>query len=191
MNLFDHKLLLGGVGLLAVSAAVSFTVVALLGGPDGSVEADNTGACEARGEGTWNCNTVEGAEELVGYPLAFPEYLPEGYVPSEYIHVNEFPFPGQPRASERFWHNPDLQGLTLLTLTQSTFAFGLGGGEPTEVNGLPGQRRVTEAHPPDRPHDMLSLYWREGEYSYQLSGFLNGPMDEETLRKIAASVRLP
>ena len=57
------------------------------------------------------------------------------------------------------------------------------------INGIPGERSF---HPADsnRPNPLLSLAWRVGEYTYFLTAFLHGPVTEEFLLEVAASLEL-
>ena len=116
--------------------------------------------------------------------------MPAGFVPNENILVNQPVFSTLPRLVQRFWHSQDDRTLSL-NLTQNPTLGGIGAWVPAMINGVPAERELLPAPPPDRPHPMLSLFWRDGEFGYVLSGNLAGPLTEETLLKIAASVRLP
>ena len=46
------------------------------------------------------------------------------------------------------------------------------------------------AQSPDFP-PLLSFLWEEGGYWYTIDGYLDGPITEEFLLEVAASLRLP
>jgi hypothetical protein len=72
--------------------------------------------------------------------------------------------------------------VTELNLTQR-------GYELIDVDGVRALRRLTDAAPPDRLNPSLRLYWLDEKYGYELTGTLAGPLTEEILLRILASVR--
>ena len=140
------------------------------------------------GSQSWTVSTLEEAECITGYPIAVPAWLPDGFVRSDNIFVNQPPFPNSPRFVQQFWHDSGDPAYGF-DLEQNPGQIGLSGGEPAMINGIPGERSF---HPADsnRPNPLLSLAWRVGEYTYFLTAFLHGPVTEEVLLKIAASLEL-
>ena len=140
------------------------------------------------GSQSWTVSTVEEAECITGYPISVPAWLPDGFVRSDNIFVNQPPFPNSPRFVQQFWHDSGDPAYGF-DLEQNPGQIGLSGGEPAMINGIPGERSF---HPADsnRPNPLLSLAWRVGEYTYFLTAFLHGPVTEEFLLEVAASLEL-
>ena len=140
------------------------------------------------GSQSWTVSTLEEAECITGYPIAVPAWLPDGFVRSENIFVNQPPFPNSPRFVQQFWHDSG-DAAYGFNLEQNPGQIGLSGGDPATINGIPGERSF---HPADsnRPNPLLSLAWRVGEYTYFLTAFLHGPVTEEVLLEVAASLEL-
>ena len=137
----------------------------------------------------WTVSTLEEAECITGYSIAYPAWLPDGFVRSEDISVVQPHFPNLPRYVERHFSalgDPPYG----FRMSQNPLEHGLGNGEPFMINGVPGERELLPARPPDTS-PLLSLAWRIGGYTYSLTAFLHGPITEEVLLKIAASVQLP
>ena len=140
------------------------------------------------GSQSWTVSTVEEAECITGYPISVPAWLPDGFVRSDNIFVNQPPFPNSPRFVQQFWHNSGDPAYGF-DLEQNPGQIGLSGGDPAMINGIPGERKLLPARPPDTP-TRLSLTWEDGGYTYFLAAFLHGPITEEVLLKIAASLEL-
>ena len=79
-------------------------------------------------------------------------------------------------------------GSVMFVLIRSQHKFGIGGSEPAEIFGRQGERWFDEADA-DMPA-RLALGWEDSGYYFSLSGTLAGPLDEETVEKIAYSVRV-
>ena len=58
------------------------------------------------------------------------------------------------------------------------------------INGIPGERHLLPAQSPDFP-PLLTVLWEEDGYWYTVMGYLDGPITEEFLLEVAASLRLP
>ena len=180
------KLALIDIALLVVSGVTAFAILALLHNPDTKASDVSTGDPPA-GPPTLTVSTVEEAESITGYPIASPASLPAGFVRSENILVNKL---SSTYFVQQFWMSsadPSIQ----FDLEQHPGLDGLGNSEPAIINGVPGERKLLPASPPGRPHPRLSLFWKDGETSYALSGTLAGTLTEATLLEIAASVSLP
>ena len=73
-----------------------------------------------------------------------------------------------------------------LDLTQDPELDGIISGTPAQIGNRPGQRRL---YPPDdKVAGRLELYWKTQDSAFVLFGFLTGPLDEETMYTIAASI---
>ena len=73
-------------------------------------------------------------------------------------------------------------------LIQSQHKFSTGGGVSAEVCGRQVERSFNEAR--NGNPARLSLSWEDNGYYFVLSGILDGPLDEATLKKIACSVKV-
>ena len=178
------RLSLFAVVLLMTSGVISFELVDLL--YDSSASAQVADAAE--GKDFWNLSSVEEAEQIAGYAIASPEFLPEGFVPGENILVNQPIFANLPKIVQRFWAdraNPAYN----FSLMQDPSASEIGGGEPATINGFAGSRRLLPADSLGRTLPLLVLSWRDGDFTYYLRGHMGGSFTEETLLKIAASIR--
>ncbi len=135
----------------------------------------------------WDVFTYQEAECITGYPIAVPANLPEGFVRGEKITAGR-------RGSDHFedrwvgqsWYIPGDTSYGF-TLEQHSSKFSLGNGEPAVINGFPGERELLPERPPDLP-PLLSLLWEEDGYWYSIYGFLGGPITEEFLLEVAASL---
>ncbi len=178
------KLALFGTILLGVSWATSFAVMTLLFSPDASAQTEPFAGGE---RAYWNVSSVEEAKQIAGFDIAAPTYLPDGFVPGPKILVNEAPHDKQKRIVERGWKSSEHPGVSIYLL-QRPDPFSIGGGQPATINGIPGQRKLLPAHPPFRPYPVLSFSWREGEFTYLLSGSMGGSLTEEAIQQVAASI---
>ena len=180
------KLALIGIALLVVSAATSFGVVLLLYDP-GAEATDN----RETGPQLWNVSSVQEAESRTGYAIASLASLPAGFVQGENIIVNKLSSDHyQTHFVQQFWRSPNDPSISLM-LEQHPGLAGLGSGQPFLINGVTGERELLPASPPSRPHPMLSLFWKDGDTSYVLTGALAGTLTEAALLEIADSVSLP
>ena len=180
------RLALIGFALLAVSAATSFSVMLLLFNP-GAEATDNP----ETGPQLWNVSSVQEAERRTGYAIASPASLPAGFAQGENIIVNELSSDHyRAHFVQQFWRSSD-DPSTSLTLEQHPGLAGLGNGQPFLINGVMGEWELLAASPPNRPHPMLSLFWKDGDTSYVLTGTLAGTLTEAALLETAGSVSLP
>ena len=137
----------------------------------------------------WNVSSFQEAECYTGYPIAVPTHLPEDFIRSETIIVYKMGTSDwEDIFVEHGWYVP-IDPAIGVRLSQHTRRFSLGGGEPAVINGLPGERLLDPARPPDFPQG-LTLLWKQGGYWYTVFGFLHGPITEEFLLKVAASLEL-
>ncbi len=153
-------------------------------------------ALTAREQGIWNVDTLEEASQIAGFTVAIPEYLPEGFYRGSNIMVSQLggglPEGMKPKFTafivEMFYYYQEDDSV-MFTLTQTQHKSEIGGSEPTEICGRPAERAYQEANPQRKyPSPMLTLGWENDGSYYQITGTLAGPLDEETLEKIACSV---
>ena len=90
-----------------------------------------------------------------------------------------------PKSVERMWVWKGQRDMGL-DLVQMERPFDIGGGEPAEINGTPGQRAF---HPADgqRPAS-LTIGWDQFGASFALSAVLVDSVDEQEILKVAASL---
>lgn len=127
-------------------------------------------------------DSVEEASRLAGYQVSTPSFLPQGFENAPKITVHDTN-PDVPKRVMQIW-NGDKDAFFLLI--QDPSLDGIGGGKEAEVCGILGESKLTEATS-FRPA-ILSLYWRNGDMAYVLTGTLSGTHDEETLQEVASSV---
>ena len=138
----------------------------------------------------WELSSFEEAECITGYPIAVPTNLPEEIIRSETLRVYKS---GTSRFEDRYvgqyWNIPG-EPSHGFRLEQHSWKLGLGNGEPTVIDGVVGERVLLPARPPDSP-PLLTLSWEEDGYWFTVSGYLHGPITEEFLLKVAASLQFP
>jgi hypothetical protein len=141
--------------------------------------------------GIANVKSVSAAEQLAGYPVATPGYLPESFTLRSVSY--EASGAGMPEDRKPTWDNSKvMQGYywsdnatVYFTLIQTQHELG-NGGEPYTVNGWSATRRYDDSDTTKPP--MLDFVWElDGRY-FSINGRLQGPLDEATLVKIASSV---
>ena len=138
----------------------------------------------------WNVSSFEEAECITGYPVYVPSNLPDEFTRSETIVVNKVGTKDwEDVFVEHGWFIPGDPPYGV-RLSQHTRTFGLGNGEPAVINGFPGERMLDPERPPDFPQG-LTLLWKQDGYWFTVFGFLHGPVTEEFLLKVAASLRIP
>ncbi len=137
--------------------------------------------------GVLNTYSVEIASRVAGFTVFTPAYIPEGFNGGQFM-VSK-PVAGSPA---KFDTTNIQQAYTwsedwtiMFSLVQAPHKFGVG-GEPVEVCGFPGERKLLPAEG-DRPAS-LTLAWSDGERFYSLYGTLAVPITEEVLHQIACSV---
>jgi hypothetical protein len=144
--------------------------------------------------GVVNVDTVTDASRIAGFPVAEPDYIPEGFSGGSFS-VSQLgaglPEDMKPKFVQinvqRIW-SWEGNHKVMFVLIQSQHKSGIGGGEPAEICGHPGERRFDEAH--DDMPDRLAFGWEDDGNYFQLFGMLAGPLDEETLMQIACSVKV-
>ena len=125
------------------------------------------------------------ASDIAGYRIATLTYLPAEFKERQSIEVHEKKVGDLPPLVTQIW-NSEEPGHFLL-LQQDPNLRGLGNSEPIEIRGVPGEKNYRE--PTGESLPILTLFWREGEMSFTLTGTLSGSLDEETMYKIAESVK--
>ena len=135
----------------------------------------------------WTVSSYEEAECITGYPIYVPSNLPDGFIRNDNIFAvatgTEY---FEDRYVELGWHLPGDPAYGFM-LSQHSWPFGID-GEPAMINGILGERYLRPAIPPDLP-PLLVFFWEEDGYWFTISGFLGGPITEELLLEVAASLQ--
>ena len=144
--------------------------------------------------GVVNVDTVADASRIAGFPVVEPAYIPEGFSGgsfSVYQHGANLPEDTSPKFIwinvERIW-SWEGNHEVMFVLMQSQHKSSIGGGEPAEICGHPGERWFDAAH--DDMPDRLAFGWEDNGCYFSLVAMLAGPLDEETLMRIACSVEV-
>jgi hypothetical protein len=143
-------------------------------------------------------NAAEEASQIVGYPVAVPTFVPEGFspiiisnsgtlfiqilgfgLPTSVPRTHKYPFVqqtfsrgfGMPSPDEPFFQiNQSLDQITI-------------SGEAIDIAGITGMKSIIPGNT-----TRLELGWTDGSKYYSLMGTLVNPLDETILVKIAASL---
>jgi hypothetical protein len=133
--------------------------------------------------------TLEEASMLVGYPVAQPTLLPEGFTdegnPAKIVVV-QYKFSTERRVMQT-WVSKD--GSASFLLVNDPGCRGIG-GEETLVAGTQGERAFygTDAK---RSKPLLALFWEgDNNIAFNLVAFMAGPLNEKEMYQIAESVRV-
>jgi hypothetical protein len=141
--------------------------------------------------GIANVKSVSAAEQLAGYPVAAPSYVPDGFTLRSVSY--EASGAGMPEDRKPKWDNSKVTQMYgwgdgtdgYVQLIQAPHKFG-NDGEPYESNGWSATRRYDDSASAKPP--MLDFVWEIDGRFFDITGWLSGPLDEATLVKIASSV---
>ena len=141
-------------------------------------------------------DSAEVASLIAGFEVHHPAYIPDDFSSGEFAVL--LSGAGMPEEFKPKFNNTQVhQSFTwqedrrvVVFLIYAVHPTGLGGVEPADICGYQGERSFTEADPDNdnRPYAMLSLAWGANGRYYILTGTLGGPLDEETIEKIACSI---
>lgn len=177
------RTILFALAALAISGSVSFGTYALLTNP-------RTAAQEPTGLQPGEARTTDTptlASELAGYPVAVPQFIPAGFSRTDdNILVSRKLSETLPADVTQNWFFESDPSIGF-TLVQDPELDGIGRSEPTDIYGQPAQRRLYPADT-SRPFSSLALYWKDEQSAYSLWAVIDGPLTEEIVYKIAASV---
>jgi|WetSurMetagenome_2_1015567.scaffolds.fasta_scaffold17612_3 hypothetical protein len=134
------------------------------------------------------CSADE-AFKLTGYPIVSLSFIPEGFQHTgKYIVTRIESGQGNSFYTIRqIWFRSD-NPKVYITILQDPKLFGIGGGETAEVAGVVGERKLTSENE-ERDHSTLTLYWRDGDMAYLISGYLSDSVNEDLLQKNAISIQ--
>lgn len=143
--------------------------------------------------------TSKMASELTGYSVAIPSFVPDGFVPVEpsgaggSFNVFKLGEPSQIKGVEYPYSVNVIYSQTgeystnvpFFQITQSRNIISGPKGEPVQIGKHEGKKAILSDLAPPR----LALTWREEVMYYSMEGLLLDPLDEDTLIKIASSMR--
>ena len=138
-------------------------------------------------------STIEEASRLVGYQVAVPTFIPEGFLPGG-LQLNQLGPPPQAggewgdgsRVAQQVWNWSSEREIRFFVMQfQGTLENVQ--GVPSEVCGDSGRREFF-VNREGSEYPLLWLHRWDGERVYSVGGILGGPLTEEILYKIACSV---
>jgi hypothetical protein len=148
--------------------------------------------------GVANVDSAEVASKIVGFEVATPAYVPEGFKAGKYS-VN-LSGAGLPEALKPKFNNNNVQIIytyqedrsVVILLLQAVHQSGIGDAgirETVDICGSMGESVFVAANPDEgRLYDRLILSWEKGGVYYTLSGVLGGTLDRSSLEKMACSI---
>lgn len=150
-------------------------------------------------QGLWYATTLEEASGVADFTLVSPGFIPEDFCRGLYIDVHDHcaGLPedincGLPIQVTQFWGWLEDEALepsqrAILMLVQSSGSMGTG-DLPTEVGDYPATIDYvgSESDPPI----IVTLHWEIDGMYFRLVGTINGPITEELIYEIAASVEV-
>lgn len=136
-----------------------------------------------------NAGSAQEASNVVGFPVASPTYIPDGFQGNSQYMIDTV---GRPdwafKTVTRTWALKSDPSVFFI-LTQSPKQFDIARGEPTEIEGNAGQKSVTQGIGDQAPREALA--WAQDNMFFVLTGTLRGPLDEQTMMHVVESVELP
>jgi len=145
--------------------------------------------------GIANVASAEVASRISGFRVAVPAYIPEGF--REGVFMVQLSGGGMPEELKPKFNNTQVhqyytwsgEKYPMFLLIQGPHKFGIGGSEPAEICGRPGERKFTKADPGhETPYDHLALGWESDGIYYAIIAVMGENLEEATLEKIACSV---
>ncbi len=171
-----------GLVILVASALASWNLTEMLIGPAQATQSHSEPI---------RVTSVEEASAVAGYEVATP-HLPSGFVRNEYISVIDFensnllPIVHFRWTLEEdrsvwmvFYNAPDNTGL----LEEET-----GQASPVVIGSAKGEKIVYGVENEQRPYPLLALSWGDEQNAYVIYATLGGPLTEEAVMEIAATV---
>lgn len=147
--------------------------------------------------GGCNVDNIEAAAAVFGFPVAIPQYLPEGFYRQENIMLSQLGggLPAEMRHDDMpkmvdtfyFWEEDEK---VMLFIEQSEGNPGMANSEPIQLCGGPGEKGYQPADPKRMyPSEILTLGAQIGDYHFSMYATLAGPLDEAEIEKIFCSIK--
>jgi hypothetical protein len=146
--------------------------------------------------GSCNVETLAVAAAVAGFPIATPDYIPDGFYRQDNIIINQLggglPEEMKPKSGPimvdtfYFWEEDEE---VMFFIEQSNGNPGIANAEPTPLCGGPGEKGYEPADPQRKyPSEILTLSTRIGDHHFFIWATLAGPLDEEKMEKIFCSL---
>ncbi len=170
----------GGALISALLATVLFTD---RGGAQVSVEPTHS---SGQSEIFTPLANLDEAAKVAGYQPKTVQWIPDGYERGA-IFVRPTGTGSSQRVMQ-FWHDPQ-SGVGIILLEDPELD-GLVGSHEVNVRGGTGQR-VDSPSIPERPFEMVDIYWKEGGSGYVLTVITDSVTDttEATIKQVIDSIR--
>ena len=143
-------------------------------------------------QGVLNVDTTELASILAGFRVMPPSFIPQDLTRGPYsvaISGAGMPKEVKPKFNNTtvtvIYSSPDDPKI-MLALIYMVHNTGLGVGEPTQVGDYQGMKVYQPAA--GNGYASLGLVWGEDTRYFSIAAVLGGPLDEETVMKVAASI---
>ena len=146
-------------------------------------------------DGWWRAATLEEASEVAGFEVVSPDFIPEGFCRSLHISVEDRCIPlseiiedcDMPVWVTQYWWWLEYEDLEFserpfLMLVQSPGSIGTG-DTATEVGDHPATIKREDSA-------SVTLFWEIDGMHFLLSGQINGPLTEELIYEMAASIEV-
>lgn len=183
-------------GMIILSLALTACTAKDSPGPEITDEQIAAVKAELAERGGSNVDTLALAEAVVGFPVALPQYIPDGFCRQENIILSQLGggLPKEMRHGDPvnmidmfYFLEEDEQ--VMFSIHESLGTAGIGGGEPAEICGVQGEKQYLPADPRRKyPSEILILAIHKDGYSFSIYATLAGPLDEETIEKILCSM---
>ena len=157
-----------------------------------SLGLDETQINQYSERGVLSVDTPELASTLAGFHVSPPAYLPEGLTRGAYsVKLSGAGLPEEVKpkfnnTTVTVIYSPPGETKLLLALIYMLKKTDIPGGEPIQVGDYQGMKLYTPAA--DNQNPSLALGWGEETRYFNIVATLGGPLDEETVMKIAASI---
>lgn len=167
--------------------SVLFASILVVGVQAASADDEYT-RIESKGK-VWNAETIDEAENIAGYDIAIPGYIPEDFELGSTFMISELNSKYSHKTVDLVYVYKEDPSYYIL-LSQSPVYFKIAGAASGKVGEDDmGQILRTESTKEGKPATFI-LSWHKGDTYYILDSAIIGSVDEGTLRKIAASIQL-
>lgn len=135
----------------------------------------------------WNPKTIPEAEQITGYDIYSPSYVPADFTLGSSIMINRSGFGENSwKTVTRVWVSKGSKDLNF-QLVENPKYFEISGGETAVINGKQGQRALIQGA--NGEPSSLYLAWEQDGLFFSLGGVLKDPLNERELLKVAASLQ--
>ncbi len=129
---------------------------------------------------------LDRAEEYAGYELVEPENMPKGMERRNFTVSGHMVANQKAQSVHQHWDSNE-NSLQWINVVQGPEEMGLIGSHATTILEFPGERILYDKRP-ERPYEVVALYWNEDRNHFGVVGALVGEQTEKVLRGIAESI---